>query len=75
MNKNRRQQLNGLLDGLERIKDELEAVCEEEQDYFDNMPENLQGSIRGTESEEAIDAMNDAVSALEDVISTIESIA
>lgn len=65
----------------ESLKDELENICSDEQDYFDNMPENLQGSQRGMDAEEAIDAMdeaiesmNNAIEAAEDAASCIEDI-
>ena len=72
MNKIRRQQLRKWLEDIEAIKSELESICSDEEDYFNNMPENLQNSIRGTDSEEAIDHMNDAVSSIEEAISIIE---
>ena len=40
---------------------ELEAVKEEEQEAFDNMPESLQGAERGQAMEAAIEALEDAV--------------
>ena len=74
MNKIRRQQLRKWLEDLEEIKNELETICSDEQDYFDNMPENLQGSQRGCDSEEAIEQMGEAVSSIEEAISIIEEI-
>jgi chaperonin cofactor prefoldin len=74
MNKTRRQQLAKWLNDMEKIKDELESICSDEQDYFDNMPENLQGSQRGMDAEEAIEQMEEAVSQIEDAISIIEEI-
>lgn len=74
MNKTRRQQLRKWLEDVENIKNELETICSDEQDYFDNMPENLQGSQRGSDSEEAIEQMEEAVSYIEDAISVIEEI-
>lgn len=74
MNKTRRQQLRKWLEDVENIKNELETICSDEQDYFDNMPENLQGSQRGSDSEEAIEQMEEAVSSIEDAISVIEEI-
>lgn len=74
MNRARRQQLKKWLEDLEKIKAELEVICSDEEDYFDNMPENLQGSQRGMDAEEAIDQMNEAVSSIEDAISIIEEI-
>lgn len=74
MNKTRRQQLRKWLEDMENIKSELETICSDEQDYFDNMPENLQGSQRGMDAEEAIEQMEEAVSYIEDAISIIEEI-
>ena len=72
MNKTRRQQLRKWLEDMENIKGELETICSDEQDYYDNMPENLQGSQRGMDAEEAIEQMEEAVSSIEDAISVIE---
>lgn len=44
MNKNRRQALKALMDQLEDIKSSIEEIQSEEEDYRDNIPENLQGS-------------------------------
>lgn len=74
MNKIRRQQLRKWLEDMENIKSELEVIRDDEQDYFDNMPENLQGSQRGMDAEEAIEQMEEAVSSIEDAISIIEEI-
>lgn len=74
MNKARRQQLSKWLAEIEEIKDNLETICSDEEEYFDNMPENLQGSQRGMDAEEAIEQMNEAVSSIEEAISIIEEI-
>lgn len=74
MNKTRRQQLRKWLEDMEEIKSELETICSDEQDYFDNMPENLQGSQKGMDAEEFIEQMEEAVSSIEDAISIIEEI-
>ena len=80
MNKYRRGQLRTLSAKLARIEstgdkaalDEciniLEDIKWDEEDYFDNMPENLQGSLRGCESEDAIDNMDQALDALNEAV-------
>lgn len=80
MNKFRRGQLETLSAKLARIEstsdkaalDEciniLEDIKWDEEDYFDNMPENLQGSLRGCESEDAIDNMDQALDALNEAV-------
>ena len=49
------------------IMAELEDILAEEDDARDNMPENLQESIRYDESEEASDHLNEAISSLSDI--------
>ena len=75
MNKNRRKELmewatkaSEWVSQGEALRDELENICSDEQDYFDNMPENLQGSMRGMDSEEAIDTMNEAIEGIDNAI-------
>ena len=74
MNKKRRQQLQEWLKKLEILKRELASICSDEEYTFDNMPEGLQNSMNGMNSEEAIDKMNEAAECIEDAISCIEEI-
>lgn len=74
MNKVRRKELGALLNDIESAKVELQLILDEEEIYYDSMPENLQGSYRGNESAEAIDQMDAAISSLDDAISAITSI-
>jgi len=73
MNKARRKSLQSLADRLEEIKSALEDLQAEEEEYRDNMPENMWGGERYEKAEDAISNMEDAVSSLEDVLSSIES--
>lgn len=80
MNKKRRNELAKLALKLEMIESilekekleeiifDLEGVKDEEEEAFDNMPENLQGSCRGSESEDAIDNIDNAIEMLEDAL-------
>ena len=64
MNKKRRKRIRDIIAQLEMDKDmtsELEDVLWEEEEAFDNMPENLQYGMRGEESQEAIDVMQDSI--------------
>lgn len=74
MNKQRRTDIKTVISKLEAIKSELNSILIAEENVFDSMPENLQGSMRGEESEEAIDCMNEAVDNLEEAISQLEEI-
>lgn len=69
MNKERRKNLDDLVNRLEDMKQELVTMQDEEQEYFDNMPESLQGGEKGT----AIEEMDNAVSFLNDAIDSIQS--
>lgn len=73
MNKDRRNQIAEVaakLSDLEALRDEikdaLEAIRDEEQEYFDNMPEGLQQSDRGYAAEEAVNQLEEAVGVLDD---------
>lgn len=68
MNKERRNKIAKIIQEIERIKDGLQSVLNDEEFSFDNMPENLQSSMRGEESEEAIENMNEAVDALREAM-------
>ena len=73
MNKARRNLIQKAIKVLETGNDVdqalaiLEDVLYAEEDAYDNIPENLQGSWRAEESEEAIDALNDAIDFLTDL--------
>ena len=80
MNNARRKQLKDLANRISIMNDIqdtshlqeyysiLEDIKNDEEEYFDNMPENLQGSMRGMDSEEAISNMDDALEVLEQAI-------
>ena len=68
MNNKRRKEISKIVSTLEDVRDRLSEVVDEEQGAFDNMPESLQGSDRGCESEEAIDCLNDDLDSVESAI-------
>ena len=79
MNNSRRNQISNLIGALEHLsnnysqeeldkcKDILEDIKNEEEEAFDNMPEGLQYSQRGMDSEAAIENLNEALEYLEEV--------
>lgn len=73
MNKDRRQQLEKLIGELDDIKNQVEALRDEEQDYYDNMPESLQGGEKGDIATEAISQLDEAISNIEYAIDNIET--
>lgn len=74
MNNERRKQLKELIKKVEILKGELERIESDEEFAYDNMPENLQSTLNGTNSEEAIEKMNEAIEYIDDAIGCIEEI-
>lgn len=72
MNNDRRARIKDLIGQLEGFKNEAEDILSEEQDYYDNIPENLQMSVRAETAEAAISNLEDAISAMDDAISSLE---
>ena len=68
MNKDRRAQIADAIEQLEQAKGTLETCQEEEQSYFDEMPEGFQLSERGERAEVAAGLLEDVVAALEEAI-------
>ena len=73
MNKQRRKVIRELIEQATALSQQIEEVLNEEQDYFDYMPENLQGSERGEIAQEAICDLEEAQCNIEDCISNLES--
>lgn len=75
MNKARRKKIQDAADQLEVLKSTLEDIQGEEEEYRDNIPENLQGSERYEKSDEACDTLSGAVDGLEDIITSLGELA
>lgn len=74
MNKQRREKIREIRKNLENCKESLQRVLDEEQITFDNMPENLQCSLRGSESEDTIDTLESCIDNLENIIKELVGI-
>ncbi len=74
MNKERRTQIKQLTNELEDIKTKLKYISRKEEGILDNIPENLQGTDRYSESENAIDVLDDVVDDLESAIESLNEI-
>ena len=73
MNRDRRKALAAIRIQLYDLHDLLEEVQQEEEEYRDNIPENLQGSERYEKADEACDNLYSAISSLEEVIEYIDA--
>lgn len=76
MNKARRKELSDVIRGLNAIQDKddlyswintLDNIKDDEQNYYDNIPENLQYSQRAEDSEAAIENLEEALDLLNEV--------
>lgn len=68
MNKTRRKAIEALLDRLEELQSDLEAIYDEEYEYLDNIPENLQGSERYETAEAAVENLDNALSNIQEAL-------
>lgn len=75
MNKERRKSLREIQSKLERLGQDLEALKEEEEEYRDNMPENLQESDRYQRADEVCDLLQEALENLDNAYQQIEEAA
>ena len=72
MNEARRNALKDICERISAIKSDLEIERDAEQEYFDNMPENMQGGEKGEQAEAVVEALSSAADNLENIISDIE---
>lgn len=75
MNAQRRKEISEVRQQLEALHSRIETLAGEEQEYFDNMPENMQGGDKGTAAEEAINGLEEAASSVDDAMTCLDSIA
>ena len=74
MNKARRKKLGEAFNLLDSAKEILEAVREEEQEAYENLPESLQNSGKGEDMQNYIEMLEEAENYLDDANSVIEQI-
>lgn len=73
MNNPRRKRIEELSVQIEDLRNLLEEIMAEEEEYKDNMPENLQTSERYEIAENACDNMDSALSSLEEAIEYLDA--
>lgn len=78
MNKQRRKAIEHFrkrLDGLklapEELRSDIEALRDEEQEYYDNMPQSFQDGEKGQGAEAAVSSFDEALSAMDEIESQI----
>lgn len=73
MNSARRDALRGALRKLTDVQTTVSVVCDKEEDCLDNYPENLQGTERYEQAEDAVDSLNDALEKLDEAKECIQN--
>ena len=74
MNKERRKRIAHCIEELSNLREEVAEICSEEQDYMDNMPENMQDGRKYEESEEYTEALDDACDSIDEAIDSLGKI-
>lgn len=74
MNKQRRNRLQKVIDQLEELKQEVSSICEEEQEEYNNMPENLQDGERCSQMYENISTLEDQESNFDELIENLQEV-
>jgi len=74
MNQNRRKHLRKLLDRLqplqeviEDLRQDIECLKDEEEEYREAMPDGISDSVRGEAADDAINALEEAMQILEEM--------
>ena len=73
MNNKRRKTIALVINSLENLSSDLEDVAQEESDAYENMPESIQQSDRGSIIEDNIYNLEECISQINDVIDTLSS--
>ena len=66
--------MDTLLCTIETLKSRIEAIQEDEQEKYDNMPEHLQELENGCRMYEGIEALEDIASRLDSLIDELSDI-
>lgn len=74
MNKARRNELTEVKNLIYDAYDKLESAKDDEEEYKDNIPENLQGGERYEAAEEAVYLMEECLDQLDRVIDSLSDI-
>ena len=75
MNNTRRKSLRELIEKTEGIKQEIEEIKTEEEEYYNNMPSSVQDGEKGDRAQTVIESLDEAMTAGGDVIENLTSAA
>lgn len=74
MNKRRREDLHGVLSLLTSAICIVQRVCDQEEDCVDSYPENLQGTERYEQMEDAVENLSEALEKLGEAQESIQAV-
>lgn len=72
MNRERRKAIDAVFVQLEELKAEVERIREEEEEYFENMPESIQYGEKGELAGASIEELDNAYSSIDDAMQALE---
>ncbi|MDR1901173.1 MAG: hypothetical protein LBQ88_02670 [Treponema sp.] len=73
MNKERRKAIESCIEKINAVRDDLDNLKSEEEDYLDNMPDSFRNSDKGNMADNAISNLEEAINQLEEAVSSAES--
>ena len=74
MKQSRREEIKKEIQKIEKIISNLNLIKTTEEYCFENIPDNLQGSLRGEESERAIELLEESINNLCDTVDILNEI-
>ena len=74
MNNNRRKSLQEILSELETLYDRLEEVKAREEESFDNIPEDFEGTEYYEFAEAAVENLGNALDSLDEALESLREV-
>lgn len=74
MNKERLKKITALKSELELLSDKLSLILDDEQEYLDNIPDNLKDGEKASEAEQAVETMTNSIELITDAIAELENL-
>ena len=74
MNRNRRKQINGVIEMLRVAYENIDTIKTDEEFAFDSLPEGFQSSIRGEQMEEAVDSLDEVMEYIDEAIELLKEV-
>lgn len=63
---------DAIVDDLSALADDIESIRDEEQEYYDNMPESSRDGDKGQIAEAAVSALDQALDCVNDAVSWMQ---